>query len=86
MTAVLPTPRPSTDGTSTPALASVRAHTDTATVAERLMAEFEGRVGLAEVTRVVHACWLDLSRAGAEPEAEVLESESRLRLSAVGAG
>lgn len=53
---------------------------DTAAVSERLMAEFEGRVGLAEVTRAVRESRQDLARAGTQPPTDVLEQCAREHL------
>lgn len=51
--------------------------TDTVIVFERMMAEFEGRLGLAEVTRAVRQCWQDLARSGSQPAAATLEQCAR---------
>ena len=53
---------------------------DIAAVSERLMAEFEGRVGLADVTRAVRECRQDLAGAGAQPPTDVLEQCAREHL------
>lgn len=74
MTAVLPDATP----TSRPAAAPA----DRAGIAERLMGEFEGRVGLADITRAVRSCWQELVAAGAEPAADVLEQCTREQLAA----
>jgi len=55
-------------------------HADTATVSERLMGEFEGRVGLAAISDTVRECWRELTAAGREPETEELESCARAML------
>lgn len=64
----------------TAVLPSAETTTDTAAVAERLMAEFEGRLGLADVTRAVRECWQELSGAGAQPPTDVLEQCVREQL------
>ena len=53
---------------------------DTAAVAERLMAEFEGRLGLAEVTRAVRECRQDLAAEGTQPGTGALERCAREHL------
>ena len=50
---------------------------DTATVSERLMSEFEGRIGLAAVCDTVRECLRELTAAGREPDTEQLESCAR---------
>ena len=72
MTSVLPDPAPP----------AATAPADWAAVAERLMGEFEGRVGLADVSRTVRACWQELVASGAEPEAGELERCTREQLAA----
>ena len=78
MTATLPTPGapPTADAPTA----------DTAAVAEHLMAEFEGRIDLAEVTRAVRECWQGLRRSGPEPATTVLEQCAREQLTARCAG
>ncbi len=79
MTTVLPEPTPDT------APRTATAPGDWAGVAERLMGEFEGRVGLADVSRTVRTCWQELAASGAEPDADVLEQRTREQLAAAAA-
>ena len=50
-------------------------------VTEQLMGEFEDRLGLPQIARVVSACRQDLQDAGAAPE--LLERIARQRLDAL---
>ena len=78
MSVTLPTTHPTTVDTAR--RLPVGTPTDTVSVSERLMAEFEGRLGLAEVSRVVRECWQDLRRSGTEPQTTVLERCAREHL------
>lgn len=77
MTALGPTGEALPDAAPVPA---TTAPVDLSATTQRLMREFEGRIGLPTISRVVRDCARDLTAAPAGAQPELVERSARQRL------